>query len=352
MLRFLMSSDWHLNDKDLNVCEGLMEAHYDTLKREGCQTLIIVGDLWDERHVPSIIVLNMIHDKFLKWAKEGYTIYWIRGNHEIPVKSDPERSFIRLFESLHERLHIINKPCFVALGNDVAAWMVPWFPAEQIHKYFADCARQSQNCHWARIKLLFSHIGLQGTQTAPSNKYTLNTSTNIDHLYSQYYNLVVLGDIHVSQWLNANSFYCGCPIQLTFGDKPNQGVWVYDATLGNGTLNNVQLVGQENFPQYKTYEIVEEYQLHTILEKQNNYVKIRCPTNLIGPANALYKGRRRYSIEKIQHKNMSPVTGRMEGVGENETEKILDIMLESNNLHIYPEYKELALWYLMGKGLT
>ena len=350
--KLLVTADLHCNEERYRDSEQLMISIGVTAVREECLNVILVGDVWDERHSPPIKVLLMIRDQLIKWAEMGLHVYWIRGNHEISTKSKPEQSYICFFESLHQNIFIINEPTHIYFGADICAWMVPWYPPQEIIDIYKRTAGEAFYTKGARVKLLFSHIGISEGQVSPSNKHTLNSPVRFEHLLAQYYNMVFLGDIHIFQWLGSNTFYCGCPIQLTYGDKPNQGVWVYDASLGGGTLKNVglELSGKQPFPEYKTYQITDTAQLYTLLEPDYNYIKLRCSPDTYAAAQAKFGERRRYTIEKLAPTKSVIPKGRMEGVQENQTSIILSLLIESMGLQQYPEYHELAMWYLINTG--
>ena len=151
-----------------------------------------------------------------------------------------------------------------------------------------------------------------------------------------------------------NTIYCGCPIQLTYGDRPNQGVWVLDTSVGKGNLVNVPLAGVENFPIYKTFEIRHEQELITLLESPNNFIKLKVDVNLLGLANHLMKthGSKRWTVEPLPLcKDKTKTKGRMDGIQENETEKILDTWLDSKGLSQHMEFKDIAMKYLIAGGM-
>jgi DNA repair exonuclease SbcCD nuclease subunit len=352
-MRFLVVADLHININKLNIGINLMDSIERTAIREAVQNIVVVGDLWDEQHTPPARVLIMIKNKLLRWCSLGFTVFWVRGNHEVNTKSKPEDSYIGLYDNIDHRLRIINSPEYQAFPPDIAVWFLPWYPVDEFKYYAEQFKIQSTQCPWARVKLLFSHIGLAEGNVSPTNVYTLNSKISVSDIYPEYYDWVLLGDIHITQYLRKNTLYCGCPIQLSFGDRPNQGAFVLDCSLGKGVLTNVHLDRDELFPRYVQYEITEELQLHTLTESPDNYVRLKVDVNLLGLANTLFKqyiNTRRWNIEPLPIQKEKQNKGRMENVQENDTEKILDTWLDGKGLNLHQEFKWVAMKYLIGTG--
>lgn len=351
-MRFLVTCDLHIKEENLQVGRELLDSIEKTAFREACPIIILIGDVWDEKHIPPFKVLMAIRNAILRWCSLNLQVIWIRGNHEVGIKSKPEESYIKLFEGIDYRLQIVNTPT-TRVFDDVCLWMLPWYPPEEFKHYANEFKIQTKQAMWARSKILLSHIGLSGAQTSPSNVYTLNSKTSIHDLYANHYDYVLLGDIHITQYLANNTLYCGCPIQLTFGDKPNQGLYVLDCSLGGGILTNVPLEGQGNFPQYKTFEILYEHQFYTLTEPDHNYVKLKVDVNLMGAAHQVLKQKhnRRWSVEPLPLAKIKESKGRMVNIKENETEKILDLWLDSKGFTDTQIFKEVGLKYMINTGL-
>lgn len=324
----------------------LLKSLLQTAIREACNCIIINGDFWDEKHGVNYEVLMLIKKWILRWA-DKVTVYYIRGNHEVSIKSHAEKSLVELFIGLHPNIHIINTPQHLFLPElYTAIWFIPWYPAEEWIEYCKLAADQARNTTWASKRLLFSHIGLSEGTVSPSNTYTVNQKTRVEHLHSECYNAVLLSDYHIGQQLNSRVRYMGCPIPLTHGDVPDQGVWVVDASLPSLALVNVELEGVELFPRYKTYELQSPAEIASLFENHNNYVRIRVPSEFLGIAQERFRLNRRWTISVLPKKDKSVQIdyGRMAKVNENDAEKILDIWLQERGLDNH--HRALALQYL------
>lgn len=330
----------------MNTGKLLLKSIFQTAIREGCNCIIINGDFWDEKHGVNYDVLMLIKKWLLRWAQR-FTVYYIRGNHEVSIKSKPESSLVELFIGLHPNIHIINTPQHLFLPElYTAIWFIPWYPAEEWIEYCKLAADQARNTTWASKRLLFSHIGLSEGSVSPSNTYTVNQKTRVEHLYSECYNAVLLSDYHLGQQLNSRTRYMGAPIPLAHGDASDQGVWVVDASLPSLTIVNVELEGSELFPRYKTYELQSPIEIASLFDNNNNYVRIRVPSEFLGIAQERFRANRRWTISVLAQKNKSVQIdyGRMAKINENDAEKILDIWLQERGLDNH--HRALALQYL------
>lgn len=348
-MRALCTGDTHVKTGPTNekkTGQMLLDSIYKTAKREACDCIVINGDLWDEKHGVNYEVLMMVKNWFLQVSRT-HTIYYIRGNHEVSIKSRPEQSLVDLFSNLRPNIHVINEPQVIQLPqHNACVWMIPWFPPEDWIEYCKVAAEQARNATWASKRLLFSHIGLSEGTVSPSNTYTVNQKTRVEHLHSECYHSVLLSDYHIRQRLNSRVEYMGAPIPLAHGDVADQGVWVVDLTLPTITLTNVTLEGQELFPKYKVYELHSPGEIACLIDSPNNYVKVKVPTEFLGIAQEKFKDKRRWTISSLPQKGKVPVInyGRMATVKENDTEKILDIWLQERNLD--QAYRALAIQYL------
>lgn len=348
-MRALATGDIHLKlgpTNEKRTSQQLLDAILKTARREGCDCLILNGDLWDEKHGVNYEILMMIKDWFVK-VSESMAIYYVRGNHEVSIKSRPEQSLVELFSGLRHNVHVINKPQHLFLPHcQTAIWFIPWYPAEEWIEYCKLAANQTRNTPWASKRILFSHIGLSEGTVSPSNTYTVNTKTRVEHLHTECYNTVLLSDYHIRQRLNSRAEYIGCPIPLTHGDVPDQGVWVVDTNFPTVTITNVLLEGQELFPRYKTYELNTPSEIATLFENPNNYIKIKVPSEYLGIAKERFKPNLRWTITAKSEKHKTTIIdyGRMAQVGQNDTERILDIWLKERNLDQH--YRALAIQYL------
>lgn len=348
-MRALASGDLHLKlgpTNEKKTGQQLLDSMFKTAKREGCDCIIINGDLWDEKHGVNYDILMMIKEWFLK-VSQSLTIYYVRGNHEVSIKSLPEQSLVELFSNLRPNIHVINKPQHLFLPHcQTAIWFVPWYPPEEWIGLCKFAAEQSRNTQWASKRILFSHIGLSEGAVSPSNTYTVNQKTRVEHLHTECYNLVLLSDYHIRQRLNARAEYMGCPIPLTHGDVPDQGVWVIDCNFPSLVITNVMLKGQELFPRYKTYELSTPSEIATLFDNPNNYLRIKVPRELLGIAQQRFQGYQRWTVTAKSDSSKVAIIdyGRMSKIQENETEKILDIWIKERGLDQH--HRALAIHYL------
>jgi DNA repair exonuclease SbcCD nuclease subunit len=348
-IRALITGDTHCKSGPTNefgTSNLLLKSIHETAIREACNAIVLNGDFWDEKHGVNYEILMLVKKWMLKWA-ERFSVYYVRGNHEVSIKSKPQDSLVELFSGLRPNIHVINSPQNLFIPElSTAIWFIPWYPAEEWIEYCNVAADQARNTTWASKRLLLSHIGLSEGTVSPSNIYTVNQKTRVEHLHSECYNAVLLSDYHIGQQLNSRVRYMGAPIPLAHGDVPDQGVWVVDTSLPSLSIVNVLLEGQELFPKYKTYELHNPVEIASLFENHVNYLRIKVPSEFLGIAQEKFRNNRRWTVSVLSSKN-KPVTidyGRMAKVNENDAEKILDIWLTERGLDNH--HRVLALQYL------
>lgn len=345
-MRILLGADYHVRSGKLGELTTGFELLAGTLQTaiaEGCQAIFLIGDLWHEKHGVNYEVLTMLRRSLIKMAKK-MPVYWIRGNHEVSVKSKAEDSLMVLYEGIHPQLYIVNSTASFQ-HEGVGIWMVPWYPAEEWIEVMKQVATEAQSSR-CRVKILMTHIGLAEGTVSPSNIYTINQRTKLSHLMPDVWDWAFLGDYHVTQYLRKNVLYLGAPIQHTHGDAPDQGLWVWDSlSYGTGTLTNTHLRNAEKLPYYRTYQFSDENDLKMFVESGDNYVRMKVSPDLLGPAKVLHP-HARWSVQSTGDIKEANMLGRMEGVREFQVEEILDIWLRQRGLEGNVEYKNTALKYL------
>lgn len=247
---YILCTDLHAQNKParkLFTHQRLMREISNLGLRTKSNGVICTGDIWHEKFGVNLDVLRMLYDE-LKWARDrGCPWTVLRGNHEIPVKSQPENSLLTLFQDVCQ---VILKP-HLEVGSNYELYFLPWYLPETFIPY-ADYLAKKAAASKAQHKILFTHIGLNEAQISPSNYYRVPQRVSIQHLHEKRYTLVFAGDYHMTQVLTPRVMYGGAPIQLAFGDAKDQGVW--HLKLGEtATVDSIKLTGQ--YPVYHSLRL-------------------------------------------------------------------------------------------------
>lgn len=212
---------------------------------QGCPYVICIGDLVHEKQGVGVEQLSMLYDE-LQWSKnKGVLWIWVRGNHEVGIKSLPHMTPMHFFQ---EVCWCIIKPQVISLmGCEIA--FLPWYRAEEFRSAAKLLAKEMRGRAGTRI--LMAHVGLDEGKPSASNMY-VHQDVSLLHLMQQHYDLVMLGDYHRHQYLSDKALYLGCPISHAYGDEGDQGVWLIDTALN---VFQQQPFERGLFPQHRVWVI-------------------------------------------------------------------------------------------------
>lgn len=241
-MRAILCADLHGKRTRVAIFQKLLRAITTTAKRERATHVICVGDLFDEKQGTHVEVLTCIADE-LGWARsQNIEWVWIRGNHEIGVKSQPHQTLMSVFRGL---CTVVIEPSLWDVGDAVIA-MLPWYPAKEFIA-LSNYLRGELFQFGGKYRVLLSHVGVDEGRASPSNFY-VKQAVGLVHLNYEAYHLVCLGDYHHQQYLTDNTLYLGVPISHEHGDDLENGVWLLDTSTRS--LDRVKLPG--NFPRHIT----------------------------------------------------------------------------------------------------
>lgn len=248
-MRFIVTADLHVKNRPPGRIKDYRRLFRDITelgKMYNCQAVICAGDTWDEKHGVNVEVLLMIHEE-LRRAKKKCPWILLRGNHCIPMKSEAEVTLLTLLKGVAT---IVNRPTAMHLPNGSHIAFMPWY----LHDEFIPKAKTLTDHLKTKPgnSVMIAHIGLDEGQLSPSNYYRVPQRVALNHLYPDYYKLVMCGDYHMRQKVGKNALYLGTPIPQGFIDAPTQGVWLLDME-GTPTLKDLELL--YDYPQFYVHKI-------------------------------------------------------------------------------------------------
>lgn len=324
--RFLVTGDLHVRDgpfpDDLAVGKQLIKDCFKLAKLHGCGAVIFNGDVWHQKNGVNPRVLLTVHNVISTCqSTTGIPCVWIRGNHESPWRSDPERTLMRLFSRL---CHTVISPRVIQTQNHII-WLGPWYPGTLYKRYLKNITRKAFKEQ--RKKVLISHIGVKDGVVSPSNT-RIHQEVGVDDFCPQLFDYILLGDYHAHQYLGdrQNMLYLGSPLALTFGDFNPAGPWLLDLSAGT-KLSQLEL--PSIYPRYESYTIRNERELIIPVYKETDRNRIKCSFALSAQAKVMYPDAKIIKLEDGQ-KQLS--AGRVANVDENDWKGI------------FQEYHALAGW--------
>lgn len=269
----------------------------------------------DEKTGVRVEVLSMLYRELERSRAASIPWIWLRGNHEIGVKTEPHKTYMTLFQAV---CYVIVEPA-VFQFPDYVLFFLPWYLPQPYIEAASNMAKLART-YQGRLKILISHIGLDEGKASPSNMY-VNQAVSLKHLEVEAYDLVSLWDYHVRQQLTPNCGYGGVPISHCHGDDLNNGVWLLDTAA-----NIWEPIGLgERFPQHRTWEPPDPRQSILGGYDPQDYNRIIVPAEWARTYETLYLGA---TVQKT-------------GEGPNKTIRRLACLEEKTNPGIWKKCCEL-----------
>lgn len=277
MAKFILTADWQIASSRVDRGVALINSVRKAALQEGATAVFVIGDLLDEKERHSIDCLTGVSEAFRQYAEDGVDLYWIRGNHEVPISSQPHRTIMSVYS---DTVNTIIKPQVLRF-DDVAVYCLPWYPPTRFKKY-CDWAAKETHLDQTKTRLLLAHVGLnEGTFESGVVK---QQPVSVTDLHIENYHFVALGDYHTHQKIAPRTYYVGTPISHRFGEENPNRVWLFDTEIK--TWNPVKL--PDTFPGHFTWEVEKLEDVKNIDVTQIN--KIRCNIKDVRELRKLYGG--------------------------------------------------------------
>jgi DNA repair exonuclease SbcCD nuclease subunit len=215
----------------LNWLIKSLDQAKNSFMKHNCKTIIICGDIFDNRELNSTYMMKEFLNWFESFSKEFERIYIIIGNHDIFYKNTREYNIIDILLGTHEKVCIVNSPMVV--DNMI---LMPWIVDPEEIKFIGD---KKQN-------ILIGHYEINGFKFVTSGMVC--THGLKQDLFSKF-DLVLSGHFHVKQNQD-NIHYLGTIMPLTRGELGESHGWHILDT------ENLELKFFENeISMFETFEI-------------------------------------------------------------------------------------------------
>ena len=221
-MKILLSADLHIaahkkSTERLIDTINILKWIFETAHERDIETVIIAGDLFQDRSKIDIAAYQWTFETFLKYGK-GLQIYLLLGNHDLLHRLKCDISSVRPLSVLSE-VTVIGEPCTLSIsGYPVSFLPFTIDPAEDLKHIKND----------SKFKLLIGHLAVSGAKIAGGHHISDvmvehdGDMTIVDAEVFKDWDQVFLGHYHQSQRVADNIEYIGSPIELNFGEAFEQ----------------------------------------------------------------------------------------------------------------------------------
>lgn len=209
---------WNRVEDGLKILDWVRQ---EAAKRD-IQTLVFGGDFFHVRERIFSLVFNPAYKKLKEMAENGYKLYMLVGNHDMPLKHSTQHNNLSAFCDV---AHIIDQP-YVLKGDRYNFYMLPYI--EDIGQLQWALAEMEKRKDPTKSNALLAHLDIV---SAWYNSY-VQSDVGVDaQNLSDKWDFVLSGHFHNFQKLakTENVWYAGTPYQINFGDAGvSKGIIVFD----------------------------------------------------------------------------------------------------------------------------
>lgn len=256
----------------------IVEQFVPYLKKEGINTIFMLGDLFDNRSSTNTKIMNSVYEIFDEYLKD-FTIYILVGNHDTYFNSTVEINSLK-FLSKFENIHIIDKLTQIEM-NKQKITLVPWI---------VDNVAFVREFNNIQTDVCLGHFNVHGFHF---NKFKKSDDGLQAKLFSKC-KKVFTGHFHIRNSQNIDdceTVYIGSPYQLTRNDiDESRGFTILDLeTLNYEFIDNTKSLKyiQLKFPEKFSKEKIENniIDVHVDYDDSYNETKVEKYVNKISEFN-------------------------------------------------------------------
>ena len=190
------------------------DVFFPTLEKEGIDTIIDLGDTFDNRKSMDYNTFNRISDNYFSRLKD-YTVHMILGNHCTYYKNTNRINSPELLLDSYDNITIYSEPTELELGGRTFL-MMPWINQEN--------REQAVELIQKGGDIMVSHIEIEGFEVMEGMRFEGGFSrkdfTNFKRVWSGHFH-------HRSK--KGNIQYLGNPYQMFWNDyKAVRGFHIFD----------------------------------------------------------------------------------------------------------------------------
>ena len=186
----------------------------DAAREEGCDGLIVLGDVFDSRTKIPVPVLDSVGYCFQRArGMFGVNVHIVVGNHDTFLRTSSIHSLKTLsgLALIHDRPSVVGSLAFVPWVEDIKGFR------EAVRSVIGQGA-----------SFLFSHVLLMGAVDGDDC-----VGRSVKDVLPDEWDWVFLGDVHDPIEIANNVQYAGAPMQHHYGDAGgDRGFWILDEEDG------------------------------------------------------------------------------------------------------------------------
>ena len=230
---------------------------FPTLEEKGIQTIIHMGDAFDNRKGIDFWGLDWTRRVVLEPLSK-YDVHMVVGNHDMFLRNSTEINSPSLLLRDYPNIKVYNSPQTIKIDN-LDIMMIPWICEEN----YQETMSHIQN---TKAKVAFGHLELQGFKV---NTHMMMEDHGLDSNIFNNFKKVFSGHYHTRSD-NGTVFYTGNPYEIYWTDvNDTRGFTIFDTeTLEHTPVDNP----------YKMFHNIyyedTNYQTFDTREYENKIVKI------------------------------------------------------------------------------
>lgn len=206
------------SDTKLKVINDYFDWYLNLLKEKNVDTILFLGDWFDNRNLISVKTQNQAYDVIRKISEAGITMYMIIGNHDAYFKNTIEVNSIKPYSDI-KNIYPIQDLTQVKFSSGKTGLLCPW---DTFDKSMKD-----------KYDVMFGHFEFQGAYLTGS---VSTGALNVGDIL-KVAPLAFGGHYHLRnayKQKNGTLVTVGCPAELDWGDTGNEkGVYILDTESMN-----------------------------------------------------------------------------------------------------------------------
>ena len=223
------------------------DIFFPTLEKEGIDTIVDMGDTFDNRHGVNFASLSWAKNNYYDRLRDmGCTVHTIVGNHTAYYKNTNKINSIDLLLREYDNVPVYSEATEIKLG-DLGVLLVPWINSENEEQTFKAMETSSSS-------VLMGHLELNGFKA--TRGYIQEDGIPLDAF--EKFKKVYSGHYHTRSNYN-EIYYLGNPYEMFWNDvNDDRGFHIFDTeTLEHTPVNNphslFHIIYYEDIP-YQTFD--------------------------------------------------------------------------------------------------
>jgi DNA repair exonuclease SbcCD nuclease subunit len=199
------------------------DVFFPTLKKEGIENIIHLGDLIDRRKYINFKTLQRMKKDFISPIFDrNMKMFLVIGNHDLAYKNTSELSSVNELFDKELNLTVFSEPTEYTFGN-LDILFLPWINKENREESFAAIKN-------SKATIAMGHLGITGFEMGAGVQYNGSHGTDPDLSPSDFrrFDIVYSGHFHHPS-SDGTISYLGAPFEFTWGDAGHdRGFHIFD----------------------------------------------------------------------------------------------------------------------------